>query len=345
VQRDFEYRAYSRALDAEVDAEPLDRRPEPTWRDDFWSESDWDASGFEEKGEYEEYWDRELWHEPEVVRDLQDAGLHKWQRRWCTEMENRRRVLHALRRLRTNREKRMSFLVAYGWPRSNFYFPYGLYNSGYTCYLASVLQLMRCVPELMWDIAWFEPRDPSSTADRSENLVHASKKLFRMLGSKPIQFMDLRPYTLVHHLRVLYPQFAEMGMGGPAQQDAEECLIALLQTFGSVLRDDAGSSKVHELFELEIENTVTCAENKAEEETVEHERMLRLPLHIDGKTSWIHDCIKNALNTNVRVPFRLVLILQLHDPASLPELSFKSRCPVFRSKKLLQLLAETRVTT
>ena len=51
VQRDFEYRAYSRALDAEVDAEPLDRRQEPTWRDDFWSESDWDASGFEEKGE------------------------------------------------------------------------------------------------------------------------------------------------------------------------------------------------------------------------------------------------------------------------------------------------------
>ena len=26
--------------------------------------------------------------------------------------------------------------------------------------------------------------------------------------------MQVRPYTITHHLRQLYPQFAEMGMGG-----------------------------------------------------------------------------------------------------------------------------------
>ena len=59
----------------------------------------------------------------------------------------------------------------------------------------------------------------------------------------------------------------------------------------------------------QVESTVKCVDNKDEEETIESERMLRLPLIIDKKTAWIHDAIKNSLSSTVitNVPLSLYM--------------------------------------
>jgi len=210
----------------------------------------------------------------------------------------------ALTEGRPARRRKLSDVVAWGWERSDN-LPLGLDNLGNTCYMAAALQVLRAVPELMRGVLTFTPSG-HGFSNLQENLVQAIRLLcFELTDRKD----SVKPYTAIHHLRQLVPQFAESGPMGPMQQDSEECLAAILQALDAILpREESPGTpssrggggvfggRVRQLFEIEMQTTTRCTEAESEDaEVIQKERMLRLALNIDSKTNVIHDAIKSSL--------------------------------------------------
>ena len=87
--------------------------------------------------------------------------------------------------------------------------------------------------------------------------------------------------------------------GHHKQQDAEECYTQFLSSFqqalklsknkdasGDVEMDDGSQIQqkdpVADLFGVELESTISCAETEAEPHQVVHEHVLKIPCHIDN---------------------------------------------------------------
>ena len=70
----------------------------------------------------------------------------------------------------------------------------------------------------------------------------------------------IAPFTLINALRQTYPQFAEKGKnGGPAQQDAQEYLNAILTTLNDTMKPlDDGKSPIEEAFDFAMVDTYKC---------------------------------------------------------------------------------------
>lgn len=66
-------------------------------------------------------------------------------------------------------------------------------------------------------------------------------------------------------MRMKYPQFDEKdNKGHHVQQDAEECLNALLTTFTEKLKQPAEESTVDKLFGIELKSTYSLSTNFSE---------------------------------------------------------------------------------
>jgi hypothetical protein len=75
---------------------------------------------------------------------------------------------------------------------------------------------MRAVPEMMRSLIKFRPPEGTGSADLQENLVQALRLLYIEITDRNRE--SVKPYTAIHHLRQLVPQFAETGPMGPMQQ-------------------------------------------------------------------------------------------------------------------------------
>lgn len=146
----------------------------------------------------------------------------------------------------------------------------GLENLGNTCYLNSVVQCLRSVPQFRRGIESSNTAPTSAPSLFVSSLRDTYTQLDRTAAAVP-------PSTLVRATKMAFPEFNRTGANGaPLQQDAEEFFSGLLTIGAGILKEesqikaalpfttpqelDGATNLVDALFGLKMEETLTCDE-------------------------------------------------------------------------------------
>ncbi|KAL8443729.1 hypothetical protein Emed_006587 [Eimeria media] len=207
--------------------------------------------------------------------------------------------------------------------------PSGVVNLGNTCYLASVLQMLRPAKEfslLMRDHVSVAPGTAHLAAEGERGALRRlclAIKDFYLQWERTTE--PVTPYLLVQSLREAFPQFSRRSTsqagktGIPMQQDAEECLSCLMTAVSECLEPSsaekvksslpyvplkAGSSPLDLLFGVQVQvTTKRSSEGETEQRSavqIERHRKLTCFLGTPQKpVSTIDESLKFSLGDEV----------------------------------------------
>ena len=153
----------------------------------------------------------------------------------------------------------------------------GLVNLGNTCYMNSLVQCLRHMPELRTAIETATPV--------SNPIASFAKTLIDSFKSLDSAGKSISPVALVSTMRRIYPQFMEGVLEGrPAQQDAEELYNSIAQSIQMALSEPSIIPATHweSLLGLEMEETLTCTENDSEKSIIKTEKINKLICNIQN---------------------------------------------------------------
>lgn len=148
--------------------------------------------------------------------------------------------------------------------------PAGLVNLGNTCYLNSVVQCLRVIPQFQSSLQAFRANQMVSPSNPSvASTTYFTNALMDTLAQLQRQTVPLQPVTLVHATKMAFPQFAQTSpsTGHPMQQDAEEFYSQIVSTLSNQFTQpgsgDAGSfsnNAIDSIFGIRLQETLTCDE-------------------------------------------------------------------------------------
>lgn len=167
----------------------------------------------------------------------------------------------------------------------------GLTNLGNTCFMNSVIQCLRHIPEL---------RNLLNSAYLADSLIiKLLQQTFSQLDSCGSQIV---PSSLVTAIRTNYPQYMQRSnSGGYLQHDAEEFFSLILSLF-----NELSTSVYDDIFGITIEETLTCNESYEEQSIIKTENLNKLASNIQGgihgieSVDHLHEGLRLWLEGNIQ---------------------------------------------
>lgn len=176
--------------------------------------------------------------------------------------------------------------------------PAGLTNLGNTCYLNSVVQCLRSVPELRNSLKEFKQE---SGFNGPQSMTIAIKSVFEQMERSA----NVTPVFLVQTLHSVFPQFAQTGEKGVyRQQDANECWVELMKMLMKLeplpsSNSASYSSIIEQYFGGTFDCEMKCIEADDEEVKKSKENFLQLSCFISSEVKYMHSGLRLRLNEQV----------------------------------------------